>query len=87
MRMNFSGLLGNNERASLPEQKWSTLAECQGGCIPVLVETLSKKGVGMELLVWLAVVVFLGWWCYKSGKSIGSRKGYGVGRARGHRRR
>lgn len=41
----------------------------------------------MEILVLLAVVVVLGWWCYKSGKGIGSRKGYGIGRARRRHRR
>ncbi len=41
----------------------------------------------MEVLIVLAVVVFLGLRCYKSGKSIGSCKGYGVGRNRRRRRR
>jgi hypothetical protein len=41
----------------------------------------------MEVLVLIAVVALLGWWCFKSGKSIGSRKGYGVGRARWRHRR
>ncbi len=41
----------------------------------------------MEGLIVLGIVAFLGYWCYKSGKSTGSRKGYGVGRGRRHRRR
>ena len=36
----------------------------------------------MELLVVLVIVVILGAVTYKWGKQIGSRKGYGVGRAR-----
>ena len=35
----------------------------------------------------LAVVALVAWWFYKSGKRIGSRKGYGVGRSRSRRRR
>jgi hypothetical protein len=42
----------------------------------------------MESLLGLAILAAIAWWCYKSGKRIGSRKGYNVGRARGrHRRR
>ena len=41
----------------------------------------------MEDLILLALAILIGvaYWCYRSGKRIGSRKGYGVGRA--HRRR
>lgn len=38
----------------------------------------------MELLVILVTVVIVGAMIYKAGKRLGSRKGYGVGRA--HRR-
>ncbi len=41
----------------------------------------------MESLFGLAVLAAIAWWCYKSGKRIGSRKGYNVGRSRGRRRR
>jgi hypothetical protein len=37
----------------------------------------------MELLVVLVIVVILGGVTYKWGKQIGSRKAFGVGRARG----
>jgi len=37
----------------------------------------------MELLVVVVIVVVLGAVTYRCGKQIGSRKGYGVGRARG----
>ena len=37
----------------------------------------------MELLVVVVIVVVLGAVTYRWGKQIGSRKGYGVGRARG----
>ncbi len=42
----------------------------------------------MEIFFGLAVLAALGWWAYKSGKRIGSRKGYNVGRrVRRHSRR
>jgi hypothetical protein len=41
----------------------------------------------MEVLFGLAGMVAIAWWFYKSGKRIGSRKGYNVGRSRGRRRR
>jgi hypothetical protein len=37
----------------------------------------------METLVVVVIVVVLGVVAYRWGKRIGSRKGYGVGRARG----
>jgi hypothetical protein len=40
----------------------------------------------MESLMVLGIVVFIGWSLYKSGKRIGSRKGYGVGRSHGRKR-
>ncbi len=38
---------------------------------------------------WLGfgVLALVAWWFYKSGKRIGSRKGYNVGRSRSRRRR
>ena len=41
----------------------------------------------MENLIGLAVLAAIGWWLYKRGKRIGSRKGYGVGRSRSRRKR
>jgi len=40
----------------------------------------------MESLFGLAVLAALAWWLYKSGKRVGSRKGYNVGPSRGRRR-
>jgi hypothetical protein len=39
----------------------------------------------MEELLGLAVLAAFAWWCYRSGKRIGSRKGYNVGRSHGRR--
>ncbi len=47
----------------------------------------TQKGVSMEGLFGLALVAAIGWFFYKAGKSIGSRKGYNVGRSRGRWRR
>jgi len=41
----------------------------------------------MEGLFGLAMLAVIAWWFYKSGKRIGSRKGYNVGRSRARRRR
>jgi hypothetical protein len=40
----------------------------------------------MGELVILGILVGVGVWLYKSGKRIGSRKGFHVGRSRGRRR-
>jgi hypothetical protein len=40
----------------------------------------------MGELVVLGILVSVGVWLYKSGKRIGSRKGFNVGRHRGRRR-
>ena len=40
----------------------------------------------MDSLFGLAVLAAIAWRCYKSGKRIGSRKGYKVGRSRGRPR-
>lgn len=37
--------------------------------------------------VWIIIIGVIAWWCYKSGKSTGSRKGYNVGRHQALRRR
>ena len=47
----------------------------------------NREGNQMESLFGLAVLATIAWWFYKSGKRIGSRKGYNVGRSRGRRRR
>ena len=41
----------------------------------------------METLIVITVAVAILCWTYKSGKRIGSRKGYHVGFRRGRRRR
>jgi hypothetical protein len=42
----------------------------------------------MEIfLLCLPVIAIVAWWFYKSGKRIGSKKGYRVGRRHGRRRR
>ena len=41
----------------------------------------------MEGLIVFAVLAAIAWWLFKTGKRIGSRKGYNVGRSRGRRRR
>ena len=41
----------------------------------------------MEILIGLAMLAAVAWWFYKSGKRVGSRKGYNAGRSRGKRRR
>ncbi len=41
----------------------------------------------MENTLALFVLTAVGWWIYKCGKRIGSRKGYNAGRAKAHRRR
>jgi len=35
----------------------------------------------MDGVIGVAILAALGYWCFKAGKSEGSRKGYGVGRA------
>lgn len=37
----------------------------------------------MELIFYVALLIGLGFWIYWQGKRLGSRKGYGVGRAHG----
>ena len=41
----------------------------------------------MEGLIALAILGFIVWWAYKSGKRTGSRKGYNVGRRHSFRQR
>ena len=41
----------------------------------------------MESLLGIVVLAAVAWWCFKSGKRIGSRKGYNVGRWRSRRSR
>ena len=40
----------------------------------------------MDSLLVLAILGVTVWWFYKSGKRIGSRKGYSVGQSRSRRR-
>ena len=41
----------------------------------------------MEVFIFVSLVVAVGYWIYRSGKRTGSRKGYGIGRRHGRRRR
>ena len=41
----------------------------------------------MDSLFEMAVLAIIAWWFYKSGKQIGSRKGYNVGRYHGKKKR
>lgn len=41
----------------------------------------------MESVIGLAVLAAFCWWCYKSGKREGSRKGFNVGRRRSRPKR
>ena len=41
----------------------------------------------MEALLILGVLIAIGYALYRSGKRVGSRKGYNVGFSRGRRRR
>ncbi|QDU92332.1 hypothetical protein [Lignipirellula cremea] len=41
----------------------------------------------METLLDLLLLTAAAWWLYHQGKRIGSRQGYGAGRARARRRR
>ena len=41
----------------------------------------------MDNLVGLAILYAIGYWIYKSGKRIGSQKGYLAGRTRRRKRR
>ncbi len=41
----------------------------------------------METTIWLFVIAAIAYWIYRSGKRIGSRKGYHAGRTRNRRRR
>ena len=40
----------------------------------------------METLIGLLLVGTAAWWFFRAGKSIGSRKGYGVGRSRSRKK-
>ena len=51
------------------------------------MKTCLIVGVGMVAAVMLISINGGGYWIFKSGKRIGSRKGYNVGRFRRRRRR
>ena len=42
----------------------------------------------MELIILAALLALAGWWVFREGKRLGSRKGYGAGRGgrKRHRR-
>jgi hypothetical protein len=46
-----------------------------------------SRGRVMEALLILGVLIFIGYALYRSGKRVGSRKGYKVGFSRRRRRR
>jgi hypothetical protein len=46
-----------------------------------------QQGDPMEEWLGFTVLALVAWWFYKSGKRIGSRKGYNVGRSRARRRK
>jgi hypothetical protein len=39
----------------------------------------------MEYLIVLLALAFVGWWLFHAGKRLGSRQGFGAGRARRRR--
>jgi len=45
------------------------------------------EGERMEVMIGVAVLIGIAWYFYKSGKRIGSRKGYHAGRSCTRRRR
>ena len=53
------------------------------GRLTKLPERRSRKEDGMfETIVALAILSVVGYYAYRNGKQIGSRKGFGVGRYR-----
>lgn len=51
-----------------------------------LLNKIQDRGESMGELIVLGILIGMGAWLYKTGKSIGSRKGFNVGRHRGRRR-
>lgn len=45
------------------------------------------KGDEVEILAILGALAIAGWWLYRAGKRLGSRKGFGAARRRARRRR
>ena len=45
-----------------------------------LIKHIKNERDTMDTVIVLGVVYALGYYCYKQGKSTGSRKGFGVGR-------
>jgi len=39
----------------------------------------------LELLLFIAIGAAIAWWAFRHGKHLGSRKAFGIGRARGRR--
>jgi len=39
----------------------------------------------LELLIVIAIGAAIAWWAFGHGKHLGSRKAFGIGRARGRR--
>ena len=67
---------GNDRPAPTPKASTGYLTPTQ----------LHRKENPLATLFWAAVLA-IGCWIYKSGKRVGSRKGYNVGVSRGRRRR
>ena len=57
------------------------------GAVKRVVALTSKKGDSMELIAVVALLALVGWWAFREGRRLGSRKGFGAGRARQRRRR
>ena len=53
----------------------------------VYAGTEQRRGNLMENLIGFAVLAAIGWWLYKRGKGVGSRKGFGVRRCHCRRNR
>ena len=51
-----------------------------------VLDKTQDHGECMGELIVLGILIGVGTWLYKAGKSIGSRKGFHVGRSRGRRR-
>jgi hypothetical protein len=49
--------------------------------------TAKKRGGKVEGFIMIAILVGIGYWMFREGKRLGSRKAFGVGRRVGRRRR
>jgi hypothetical protein len=63
----------------------STPSDSDGQRSAVAINKTQAFGESMGELIVLGLLISVGTWLYKVGKSIGSRKGFHVGRSRGRR--